>query len=93
MSESFVSVRDLVKTYKMGSTEVHALNGVSLEIDPGTFTVLMGPSGSGKSTLLNMIGGLDWPTSGSILVDGSQAVLIRPRESAADTFKNEILPS
>ena len=68
MSDSFVSVRDLVKTYKMGSTQVHALNGVSLEIERGTFTVLMGPSGSGKSTLLNMIGGLDWPTSGSILV-------------------------
>ena len=72
MSDSFVSVRDLVKTYKMGSTQVHALNGVSLEIDPGTFTVLMGPSGSGKSTLLNMIGGLDWPTSGSIVVGGEQ---------------------
>ena len=72
MSDSFVSVRDLFKTYKMGSTEVHALNGVSLEIEPATFTVLMGPSGSGKSTLLNMIGGLDWPTSGSILVDGEQ---------------------
>ncbi len=65
MSDSFVSVRDLVKTYKMGSTSVHALNGVSLEIERGTFTVLMGPSGSGKSTLLNMIGGLDWPTSGT----------------------------
>jgi putative ABC transport system ATP-binding protein len=72
MSDSFVSVRDLVKTYKMGSTLVHALSGVSLEIERGTFTVLMGPSGSGKSTLLNMIGGLDWPTSGTILVDGEQ---------------------
>lgn len=72
MSESFVSVRDLVKIYKMGDTEVHALNGVSLEIERGTFNVLMGPSGSGKSTLLYMIGGLDWPTSGSILVDGDQ---------------------
>jgi len=49
MSDSFVSVRDLFKTYKMGSTEVHALNGVSLEIEPATFTVLMGPSGSGKA--------------------------------------------
>ena len=72
MSESFISIRNLVKTYHMGDTEVRALNGVSLEIERGTFTVLMGPSGSGKSTLLYMIGGLDWPTSGSILVDGEQ---------------------
>ena len=72
MGESFVSVRKLIKTYKMGDTEVHALNGVSLEIERATFTVLMGPSGSGKSTLLNMIGGLDWPSSGTILVDGAQ---------------------
>lgn len=72
MSDSFVRVRDLVKTYNMGNTEVHALCGISLEIDPGTFTVMMGPSGSGKSTLLNMIGGLDWPTSGSISVAGEQ---------------------
>ena len=72
MGESFVSVRNLIKTYKMGDTEVHALNGVSLEIERATFTVLMGPSGSGKSTLLNMIGGLDWPSSGTILVDGEQ---------------------
>ena len=46
MGESFVSVRNLIKTYKMGDTEVHALNGVSLEIERATFTVLMGPSGS-----------------------------------------------
>ncbi len=72
MSDGFVSVRNLIKTYKMGETDVHALNGVSLEIERGTFNVLMGPSGSGKSTLLYMIGGLDWPTSGSILVDGEQ---------------------
>ena len=70
MSESFVSVRDLVKTYKMGSTEVHALNGVSLEIDPGTFTVLMGPSGSGKSTLLNILGTLDSPSAGKLMING-----------------------
>ena len=83
MSDSFVSVRDLFKTYKMGSTEVHALNGVSLEIEPATFTVLMGPSGSGKSTLLNMIGGLDWPTSGSIFVDGEEIEALDETELAA----------
>ena len=71
MSDSaFVSTQDLRKTYVMGETEVHALDGIDLEIRRGSFTVLMGPSGSGKSTMLYMIGGLDWPTSGSITVDG-----------------------
>ena len=71
MSDSaFVSTQDLRKTYVMGETEVHALDGIGLEIRRGSFTVLMGPSGSGKSTMLYMIGGLDWPTSGSITVDG-----------------------
>lgn len=71
MSDSaFVSTQDLRKTYVMGETEVHALDGIDLEIRRGSFTVLMGPSGSGKSTMLYLIGGLDWPTSGSITVDG-----------------------
>ncbi len=82
MGDNFVSVRDLYKIYKMGSTQVRALNGVSLEIERDTFTVLMGPSGSGKSTLLNMIGGLDWPTSGSILVDGEQIDLMDENQLA-----------
>jgi putative ABC transport system ATP-binding protein len=73
MSDSaFVLTQDLWKTYTMGETEVHALAGVSLEINRGSFTVLMGPSGSGKSTMLYLIGGLDWPSSGKILVDGEE---------------------
>ncbi|MDP3449668.1 MAG: ATP-binding cassette domain-containing protein, partial [Anaerolineaceae bacterium] len=53
----------------MGETTVKALNGVSIGIERGSFTVIMGPSGSGKSTLLYLIGGLDWPTAGTIHVD------------------------
>jgi putative ABC transport system ATP-binding protein len=60
---------DLVKLYKQGDNEITALAGVSLEIDRGAFAVIMGPSGSGKSTLLHLIGGLDRPTSGGLLVD------------------------
>lgn len=73
MSENaFIKVSDLYKIYKMGNQEVRALDGVSLELEKGSFNVLMGPSGSGKSTLLYLVGGLDWPTSGHIVVDGEQ---------------------
>ena len=70
--KTFVCVKDLHKEFEMGATVVQALDGVSLEIKRASFTVIMGPSGSGKSTLLYLIGGLDWPTSGSILVDGEE---------------------
>ncbi len=68
---SIVTVTDLERTYESGTIQVRALDGVSLSIDPGEFTVLMGPSGSGKTTLLNCIGGLDLPSAGSVVVDGT----------------------
>lgn len=67
---AIVSVRDLHREYTQGTISVKALDGVSLDIEEGEFTVLMGPSGSGKSTLLNLIGGLDEPTGGTVTVDG-----------------------
>jgi putative ABC transport system ATP-binding protein len=72
MPDNFIETSDLRKTYTMGDTEVHALNGIDVAIPRGSFSVIMGPSGSGKSTLLYLIGGLDWPTSGKILVDGQE---------------------
>jgi ABC-type lipoprotein export system ATPase subunit len=60
----------LTRTYQVGGRPVHALRGVNLEIPSGTLMALMGRSGSGKTTLLNLIGGLDRPTSGEVLVDG-----------------------
>jgi putative ABC transport system ATP-binding protein len=72
MTNPFIRVRDLKKHYQMGGTTVRALDGLDLEIDPHTFTVVMGPSGSGKSTLLYLLGGLDHATSGEISVDGAR---------------------
>jgi putative ABC transport system ATP-binding protein len=70
MNEAFIRVSGLKKYYQMGGTTVRALDGVDLEIEPHTFTVVMGPSGSGKSTLLYLLGGLDRATAGEIWVDG-----------------------
>ncbi|MBE2199017.1 MAG: ABC transporter ATP-binding protein [Anaerolinea sp.] len=67
---SFITITNLRKTYQMGRQKVHALDGVDLSVAPNTFHAVMGPSGSGKSTLLYLLGGLDRPTDGQIVVDG-----------------------
>ena len=68
---ALVSVTDLVKEYSLGAARVPALRGVSFDIEAGRLVSVVGPSGSGKSTLLHLMGGLDSPTSGSVVIDGS----------------------
>lgn len=68
--DNVIEVRDITKVYTMGEVEVHALRGVSFNIERGEVVSIMGPSGSGKSTLMNMLGALDRPTAGEYYLDG-----------------------
>ncbi len=70
MSEALIRTVDLWKTYQMGSEEIHALQGVSFEIQRNEYVAIMGPSGSGKSTLMNLIGCLDTPSKGQYILNG-----------------------
>ncbi|WP_374689001.1 ABC transporter ATP-binding protein [Promineifilum sp.] len=67
---ALISATNLKKVYGSGETAVTALNNVSLQVEPGEFVAIMGPSGCGKSTLMHLLGGLDRPTSGSVMIDG-----------------------
>lgn len=67
-NKSFVKLKNVYKTYMIGDKKYNALDGVNLDINMGEFIVILGPSGAGKSTLLNLLGGMDSPTSGSIIV-------------------------
>lgn len=78
--EELVKGKELWKTYKLDSTEVHALRGLNIRVDKGEFVSIMGPSGSGKSTLLNMIGGLDTPTSGELYIGRKEISSMKDKE-------------
>jgi putative ABC transport system ATP-binding protein len=77
-----IEIRDLVKTYKVGTEEVHALRGVQLNIKSNEYVAIMGPSGSGKSTLMNLIGCLDTPTSGEYNLAGEDVGSLRDHQLA-----------
>jgi putative ABC transport system ATP-binding protein len=84
-----IRVRDLVKVYRLGSTEVQALRGVDLDIERGEMVAVMGSSGSGKSTLMNLLGCLDRPTSGTYELDGRRVDGVS-KDELADVRNREI---
>lgn len=84
-----VSVQDLAKQYKVGRQKIEALKGVSLDIHEGEFVALTGSSGSGKSTLLQMMGGLDKPTSGKVIINGTN--LTAMSDSKLSTFRGQTI--
>ena len=79
---ALIETADLWKTYEMGAEQVHALRGVSIQIQRGEYVAIMGPSGSGKSTLMNLIGCLDTPSKGSYLLNGKQVSQMNDDELA-----------
>jgi putative ABC transport system ATP-binding protein len=85
---SLIVSTDLTKTYQVGEVEVEALRGVSFEIEPASFVSFVGPSGSGKTTLLNLLGCLDKPTAGQVLVAGTDTASLGRAEGATFRGRN-----
>lgn len=79
---TIVSTKGLTKVYRMGTEEVHALRGVTLDVARGEYLSIMGPSGSGKSTFFNMVGGLDTPSMGEVFMEGYRLSDLNPRQLA-----------
>ena len=75
-----LELKNVHKIYDSSEIEVHAVDGVTLSISEAEFVAIVGPSGSGKTTLLNMIGGLDMPTSGEIIIDGTDLSKLKPSQ-------------
>lgn len=78
--EEFVKLENVVKTYKMGEVEIHAVAGVNFSVKKGEFVVIVGPSGAGKTTVLNILGGMDRATSGSVWIDGEDVAKYNNRQ-------------
>ncbi len=88
MSGAIVSLRDVRRDYALGAERVHALQGVTLDVEPGDYVAIVGPSGCGKSTLLNLIGVIDQPTSGTVEISGKRVDAMTDREATSFRLRN-----
>ncbi len=88
-TESIIELEHVTRTYRPGSEVIYALNDVSLNIKPGDYVAITGASGSGKSTLVNIIGGLDTPTSGTVVVDSNN--LSSMHDDKLSTYRNQTI--
>lgn len=84
-----ITIRNLMKEFKVGKQKIHAINNINLDIHRGEFVALVGASGSGKSTLLQLIGGLDKPTSGTIIINGNR--LDKMSDHSLSKFRNQTI--
>ena len=89
MSETVIKMKNVSRTYQMGEEEVHALRGISFEVQQGEFLSIMGPSGSGKSTCMNMISCLDRPSGGIVEIGGKETAKMTEKELAV--LRNKII--
>lgn len=89
MSETVIKMKNVSRTYQMGEEAVHALRGISFEVQQGEFLSIMGPSGSGKSTCMNMIGCLDRPSGGIVEIGGKETAKMTEKELAV--LRNKII--
>jgi putative ABC transport system ATP-binding protein len=87
-SAPIVSLRDVRRDYALGAERVHALQGVSLDVEQGDYKAIVGPSGCGKSTLLNLIGVIDQPTSGTVTIAGKRVDAMSDREATSFRLHN-----
>jgi putative ABC transport system ATP-binding protein len=87
-SDPIVSLRDVRRDYALGAERVHALQGVSLDVERGDYVAIVGPSGCGKSTLLNLIGVIDQPTSGTVTIAGKRVDAMSDREATSFRLHN-----
>jgi putative ABC transport system ATP-binding protein len=88
VSAPIVSLRDIRRDYALGAERVHALQGVTLDVERGDYVAIVGPSGCGKSTLLNMIGVIDHPTSGTVEIAGKRVDAMSDREATSFRLHN-----
>lgn len=77
---AYISLQQVSKYYQMGETKIKANDSISFDIDKGEFVVILGPSGAGKSTVLNILGGMDYPSEGRIMVDGTNIAEFTPKQ-------------